>query len=281
MIFSKLLFLKQLLKYKFFKIRKPLYAYWFITDRCNLKCSHCYGLFHKNSCEDLSESETDILLKEIVSSGIRRVTLLGGEPLLNPHIDKIIETLYKNNISILILTNGTFIEQHKNIINKIDEFGLSLDGCEATHNKIRGKDNFKEVINSIDFIKKYGKKIVITYTLLKSNTNDIDYILNLVKEKNIYITFNIAHGRINEYKNISVQKADNDNYKETLKKIIEYKKKNYPVFRTLSTLKNMLDWPDYSIDFSDNPPNKNFPACHFGKLAVCISSAGNMYIPAF
>nr|HPG30269.1 radical SAM protein [bacterium] len=173
MIFSKLLFLKQLIKYKIFNIQKPLYAYWFITDRCNLKCSHCFGLFHTNSHKDLSESETDILLKEIISSGIKRITLLGGEPLLNPYIDKITETLYKNNISILILTNGTYIERHKNIIDKIDEFGLSLDGCETTHNKIRGKDNFKEVMNSIDFIKKYGKKIVITYTLLKSNLNDI------------------------------------------------------------------------------------------------------------
>lgn len=280
MNYTKYLFFKELIGNKIKKNPTPMYLYWFVTENCNLKCTYCYGNFCKKPSQDLSIEETLKLVDEFAEAGVRRITVLGGEPMLYKEIGVVIERLAQKKISCSVLTNGTLVPERIDVLKKVDEVGLSIDGSPRVHDSIRGAGNFDTLIQAIAAVKEIKKTIVLTYTIFSENIGELEYVLEFVKKHDIFLTVNLAHGRINEEKSIPVSKADKESCKKALKTIIEYKRKGYPVFRTYRTLNQMLAWADYGIDGSNRKPSPDFPVCQFGKYAACVSANGTLY-PCF
>lgn len=82
---------------------------------CNLRCSFCDTPYSHSIDEDkVKEMSVDEVVKEVASYGINRVTLTGGEPLMHPDVEVLIESLVQSGISVNVETNGTFpvISEH-------------------------------------------------------------------------------------------------------------------------------------------------------------------------
>ena len=77
---------------------------------CNLKCSYCDTEYAQNENSGSSIDVID-LAKEVLKSGMSKITITGGEPLLQYHslVDFICELTIINDIKISIETNGTII----------------------------------------------------------------------------------------------------------------------------------------------------------------------------
>ncbi len=76
---------------------------------CNLSCSYCdtkWANLPNVSCTDMSPEE---ICRMILGSGIKNVTLTGGEPLLQSDISGLIEILTENGLSVEIETNGSIL----------------------------------------------------------------------------------------------------------------------------------------------------------------------------
>ncbi len=75
--------------------------------KCNLHCSYCDTLWAN---QDNSPAEW-LSLEELVNfagkANIKNITLTGGEPLLQKHLDQLITALMKKNHEIEIETNGS------------------------------------------------------------------------------------------------------------------------------------------------------------------------------
>lgn len=96
-----------------------------ITRRCNLKCMHCLRGDSEN--KDMSNDILNNIFSDI--SSIRRLDLMGGEPLLAPNvIENLIKIINERKIKIDVIsftTNGTvmsqrhveLLQQLKNIAN--------------------------------------------------------------------------------------------------------------------------------------------------------------------
>lgn len=72
---------------------------------CNLRCGYCdtlYGITNNNY--ELMSAE-DILF-ELKRHKCQRVTLTGGEPLIQPGVDTLIDLMIKNDFYVNIETNG-------------------------------------------------------------------------------------------------------------------------------------------------------------------------------
>ena len=71
--------------------RKIEYARISLTDRCNLNCSYCrpHNL-NRAYARELSEIEILRAAKALVTAGIRKLRLTGGEPLLYKGIQSLI-----------------------------------------------------------------------------------------------------------------------------------------------------------------------------------------------
>ncbi|MCM1227284.1 MAG: putative 7-carboxy-7-deazaguanine synthase QueE [Clostridium sp.] len=74
---------------------------------CNLSCSYCDTAW-ANSVNSYAEEMTgEDILEYIKSTGVKNVTLTGGEPLIQDNIYELIELLCRNGFQVEIETNGS------------------------------------------------------------------------------------------------------------------------------------------------------------------------------
>lgn len=77
--------------------------------KCNLRCSYCDTMWaNSDDCkaEMLSAEE---ITEYVINTGVKNVTLTGGEPLLQSDIYYLIEMLMKNSLRVEIETNGSIL----------------------------------------------------------------------------------------------------------------------------------------------------------------------------
>ena len=74
---------------------------------CNLNCKYCdtkWANEQGTPSQPMTEKE---ILDYVLSTGVKNVTLTGGEPLLREGIENVITVLAENNLNIEIETNGS------------------------------------------------------------------------------------------------------------------------------------------------------------------------------
>ena len=126
------------------KIPKPVGASIEVTNKCNLKCKHCYFLRQKYKTE-LSDDEWLNKIKDLKNQhNLLQASWCGGEPLLRKELIGKLMKFFRYN---LVVTNGTIPLPNWNCI-----FEVSVDGTKKYHEIIRGRnyDKIKENINRSD-----------------------------------------------------------------------------------------------------------------------------------
>ena len=171
------------------------YFQWHITNKCNLRCSHCYHDNYTNSSDMSIQELKDIATKlfHTLSKWKKKgdISITGGEPFVRKDLFSFLEYLDSSEeISNLdILSNGTMITNgivdRLKKIKKLQRIQVSLDGASSkTHDEIRGPGNFKKVIKSIGILTQHGIDVNIMFTLQRCNVKDIPSLIDLaIKEK--------------------------------------------------------------------------------------------------
>ena len=112
-----------------------------ITDRCDLRCSHCFVSATAEG-EDMSSSALRGAIERLLGARVTNVTLTGGEPLVHPDLLQILSDLVAAGLNITVCTNGVSVSD--GLIRCASELGrvsfnVSLDGAQAaSHGKFRG-----------------------------------------------------------------------------------------------------------------------------------------------
>ena len=183
--------------------------YFYLTGGCNFKCRHCeINSQHERESKKKYPYIDFELFKSIVwqgkTLGMSSVKLTGGEPLLHPEIDKILDYININSLNLDIETNGrdltdTIIEKFLKTKNHF--LSISLDGVDAeTHEWIRGVPNcFNETLDSIRKLVKAGYQPQIIMSIQKNNVDQMEAMVRLAEKENCEsVKFNIvtpvAHG---------------------------------------------------------------------------------------
>ena len=146
-----------------------------ITNRCNLRCTHCYWWRQKKN-PDLDDKQMIEFMKSLRRKGLKIIYLLGGEPLLRPNICAEAGKIFD---FIMIFTNGTL--GYPPVNNAL--YSLSIDGPERVHDKLRGKGIFKKVTDILD---NQSTKVMIHITVCKSNRDHLEETIEqFVHRKNV------------------------------------------------------------------------------------------------
>lgn len=106
--------------------------------RCNLACPYCSVTYRQNK----SRLDFDLILDyvdKLRSRGLKAVILTGGgEPTLYPQINQLLEELFKRNLSVALITNGTNL--HKldwALVSRLTWMRMSVNIFEGWEEKIR------------------------------------------------------------------------------------------------------------------------------------------------
>ena len=138
------------------------YIEYNVVGHCNLNCKGCshFSNIQKKEFADLATFEKDISMLKKLFSEIRRINLLGGEPLLHPELASFIQTTrtYYPDAELYITTNGLLIPQ----INA--ELIQTMKKCKVSfHITI-----YQPILQVKEKILKFLQDHQIAYTLIES-----------------------------------------------------------------------------------------------------------------
>lgn len=209
------------------KLDTPIKIQWKITNKCNLKCKHCY--LGKLDGFELPFEKADEIADTIINSNVMEVTISGGECLTYKGIEKIIKKFLINGIKVDVFTNALLL---KNVLDKIDSdilnksallFYVSVDGLKSSHEQIRGKNTFDKTIENIKYAIEKGYPVVTNTVINKINYCDIMDMIVLLKRmgvKDVQLSNLIVQGSADNSMKISLpeqmvlKEKINDLYKE-------------------------------------------------------------------
>jgi MoaA/NifB/PqqE/SkfB family radical SAM enzyme len=271
----------------------PNYLIFFITGRCNLRCSFC---FYLEEIEN-ADKERELTLQEITKIARRcpvlyHITFTGGETFLRDDIDEIVKIFYRfsNTRSITITTNGTYPERvgkmveemAKSCPNLIVRVPLSLDGFEEVHDKIRGMPGiWKKVLHTYELLRviadKYSNvKIDVTSVLQKANLDNIETLVHFVSN-NMRVenhAINYPRGAIQEKENILPEELK---YKEIINRSSETRKQEkyqFPFFsRLLILMRGLTEMAIMEIQRKKKMPF----VCQAGTSLIEMNEYGELF----
>ncbi len=158
---------------------------WHLTERCNLRCLHCYQ--DGRPVGEMTSEEIDKTIA-ILSDTIGQwsqlydipfspsINVTGGEPFLRPDLSEILTSLHRNHFDLYILTNGTLVTRKEAaLLAEIPVKGVqvSLEGPEKVHDNIRGKGSFQSAIHGVTHLLSQNLRVTLNLTL---STLNVDYI---------------------------------------------------------------------------------------------------------
>jgi radical SAM protein with 4Fe4S-binding SPASM domain len=121
----------------------PLFAVWNFTNRCNLKCGHCYqDSEHAALAGELSLEEKLDLVEQLGRMRLAMIAFSGGEPTIHPDLLPVLERTKRFGMHVSIATNGTAVTAE--LASRLAGAGaryveISLDSVDAArHDAFRG-----------------------------------------------------------------------------------------------------------------------------------------------
>lgn len=268
------------------KLDTPIKIQWKITNKCNLKCKHCY--LGKLDGFELPFEKADEIVDTIINSNVMEVTISGGECLTYKGIEKIIKKFLINGIKVDVFTNALLL---KNVLDKIDSdilnksallFYVSVDGLKSSHEQIRGKNTFDKTIENIKYAIEKGYPVVTNTVINKINYCDIMDMIVLLKQmgvKDVQLSNLIVQGSADNSMKISLseQMALKEKINDLYKEHPEFGYIYYSEVPDSDGVRKVYSLSNGKKDFIGNDNWK----CTAGVARVTIDSNGKVYCCPF
>lgn len=169
-----------------------------VTDRCNFRCVYCRSADPENHMAEhklLSWDELERLARILISLGIRKVRVTGGEPLVRPGVEKFISVLRAMGVADLSLTtNGQLLAERceQLVAAGLNRINISLDSLDrAKFEKITRTKSFDRVIAGIDAAQASPLRPVKVNAVLVRGINDdeIEKFAEFARERDLIMRF--------------------------------------------------------------------------------------------
>lgn len=150
-----------------------------ITNRCNLRCRHCY--LGDGPGRDLSAGQVRSVLKEFEDMQGLRVLLTGGEPLLHPRFDEINEMLPDLFLRKVLFTNGSLLRRDILKRLKVHEIQVSIDGMRQAHDVVRGSGTWETAMTGLRDALDAGYAASVSTMVHQANLEEFDEMEELFR----------------------------------------------------------------------------------------------------
>ncbi|CAG7838724.1 Antilisterial bacteriocin subtilosin biosynthesis protein AlbA [Clostridium haemolyticum] len=154
-----------------------------LTDRCNVRCKHCYGNFCIEKANYIPKTKLVDIFKSMKDIGVLTVELTGGDPSVYPYTSETIEIAFDVGIqSVMLLTNG--ISLSEKLINTIvkykDKMFVQIDLHSLDNNYYDwftgSKGNLDYVKKNIDILVSKGVQVRTCSIITPKNYHEVEDI---------------------------------------------------------------------------------------------------------
>ncbi|MFD6076538.1 radical SAM protein [Streptomyces hydrogenans] len=170
-------------------------ARFYITFRCNSLCGYC-NVWQDDKFkgyDELTLEQGRRILDELHALGVRYVDFTGGEPVLHPHIDGIVQYAKKLGMTVELTSNGIRFAKHIDaIVPHVDTMNVSLDTLRPErYRAIRGVptlDRALDVIRSI-VASGDGGHLKLICVVTRENVDEVPDLLRFAQENRVTVYF--------------------------------------------------------------------------------------------
>lgn len=159
-----------------------------VTNKCELYCIHCSNEGSPLDDREISFQKCVNIINEAADMGVREISISGGEPLLWPHLSKIIEVAYYKKIISTIFTSG-YAPNAAELLADLKRVGLTkaifslYSSSKVQHEQItRRKGSFDKTLDVIMYANSIGLETELHFVVMSYNYNQIDKVVKLAKD---------------------------------------------------------------------------------------------------
>ena len=152
----------------------PPFLFLSLTSRCNLRCQGCW-VSVDGPAVDLPFAQADRAIRSACRRGTRFFGLLGGEPLLYPHLLDLLER--HRRCYFQLFTNGT--DMTPELAGRLAELGnvtplVSIEGTETVSDVRRGGcEVYRRTLEGLSACLSAGLVTGVATSACKSNLDDL------------------------------------------------------------------------------------------------------------
>lgn len=162
--------------------RFPLSATFELTNRCNMRCVHCFINEPQASraaiSKELSTAQVCDLLDRIAAAGCLFLTLTGGEVFLRSDFEEIYTHALQNGMVVVLFTNGTLITEstarllaeYRPLMVEITLYGAT---AEVYENMTRIPGSYERCMRGIHLLLEQGIPLRLKSELTTINASEI------------------------------------------------------------------------------------------------------------
>ncbi|MEE1752159.1 radical SAM protein [Streptomyces sp. SP18CS02] len=169
-------------------------ARFYITFRCNSLCGYC-NVWQDDKFKGYQELTPDRarqILDELHALGVRYVDFTGGEPVLHPHIDEIVQYAKSLGMAVEITSNGIRFAKHIDaIVPYVDTMNVSLDTLRPDrYREIRGVPTLDRALDVIRRIAATGSdNLKLICVVTRENVDEVPDLLRFAHDNKVSIYF--------------------------------------------------------------------------------------------
>ena len=154
-----------------------------LTNRCNLRCRHCYEGRHGGNAE-LSLGVLDKILHDAKRHGFDELAFTGGEPTIHRQFFDVIERSTQAGYRFGFVSNGwNFPKIYQRLLrfkDQLTSITFSLDGAmETTHDNLRGKSSFRRLLKAMSICVAKDIPFSINTVVTTLNCDQLDELVAL------------------------------------------------------------------------------------------------------
>jgi uncharacterized protein len=152
--------------------------YLHVTFDCNLHCSHCYASAGSERLRAgvMPVEQIVSACSEAAALGFRQAVITGGEPLMHPDSERLLEelaglraevkpllTVLRTNLALPIETQWL-----ARLGRSVDQIGVSIDGDKTSHDARRGNGSYECTVANLRAIVNAGCEADLSLTAILS-----------------------------------------------------------------------------------------------------------------
>jgi MoaA/NifB/PqqE/SkfB family radical SAM enzyme len=155
---------------------KPVLCNYYVTYRCNAKCSFC-DIWEKPS-PYITLDNARQNLKDLKRLGVNVIDFTGGEPLLHRQLPDLLKMAREMGFITTVTTNALlYPKMAEKLKGVVDMLHFSLDSPDAgEHNASRGVALFDKFLESIEVAKQLKERPDILFTVFSHNIHQIQEV---------------------------------------------------------------------------------------------------------
>ncbi|MGB8983941.1 MAG: radical SAM protein [Anaerolineales bacterium] len=252
----------------------PRLAVYYVTMQCNLNCTYCedFGSRRNHQVTPAPPLEDAKKILSVIRTGVDRLWLTGGEPLMYPEIPELLAYAREelNFREISLITNGTLPGTRQNlttettantekkrlkssvdsvlsVVKNLDRLIISLDAIDPqTLNSVSVPEAYAETVianvrAAASLQKAHNFKLILNAVITPETLPNMESLLAFCIENNAWIS--LSPQSVNNMPRYEL--VTSPEYRAFIEKIIQLKKQGAPILGSYSYFRMLIDQTPY------------------------------------